>query len=665
MVHHAVRAGRRSRLTARPRRGAASALGIAAIVAASAIALADSAIDSASLLPKDAGVQVNYDGKRYYSATVGTGTVAYVFGGNHDNFKAWKDVVKYDPATDAATLTGASLPAGRQFHASVWTGSVAYVLGGVEASTNQPLASVLKYDPVANVVSSQGALDATWHDGSAAWSTAEGCAYLFGGHVANVASNEIRRYCPATSTTTVKSAALPGPFLVSTSATWDGRFFYVFGGTNGGYVDDVVRYDPVDDSVTVASGVLPAPSKWSSAATSGHCSYVFGGYDGANIHGWIAIYNPRADAVTTSAVELPFVTAIENGRYGSSAAWASGKALVFGGWTGNSQTDKIVRVTIDSVADADCEFDLPTAPQNLAASAGPGGGEITLTWSPPASTGGLPVVSYRIYRGIAPGSTTFLTDVGAVSTFTDAGLGNAATRYYRVAAVTALGEGAASGEVGATTFDVPSATRDLAAAAGPGAGEITLTWSAPASNGGAAITAYEIHRGDASGAQTLLTTVGNVLTFTDAGLGNGITKFYAVRARNAAGAGAFSGESSATTGVSPSAPRNLTATTELDFQHVDLAWEPPVDDGRLARAKYVLYRTKAAVGGTTAIDVPAGATSYRDLPPSFGVYEYAIAAVNPAGEGPISNEECAVGGRITSESPAYVQAMMASGCPAT
>jgi hypothetical protein len=83
-------------------------------------------------------------------------------------------------------------------------------------------------------------------------------------------------------------------------------------------------------------------------------------------------------------------------------------------------------------------------------------------------------------------------------------------------------------------------------AASAGIGSVALQWSAPASNGGSAITNYNIYRGTASGGETLLTQVGNVTTYTDGAVTNGTTYWYKVSAVNAVGEGPLSNELSAT-----------------------------------------------------------------------------------------------------------------------
>jgi len=87
----------------------------------------------------------------------------------------------------------------------------------------------------------------------------------------------------------------------------------------------------------------------------------------------------------------------------------------------------------------------------------------------------------------------------------------------------------------------PSAPQDLVAAMDPGAGEITLDWEAPASDGGADITNYRIYRGPACGEETFLVEVGNVTSYTDSGLDVGVY-YYQVSAVNAVGEGARSNE---------------------------------------------------------------------------------------------------------------------------
>jgi PKD repeat protein len=95
----------------------------------------------------------------------------------------------------------------------------------------------------------------------------------------------------------------------------------------------------------------------------------------------------------------------------------------------------------------------PGAPTGLTAKAG--NGQVSLSWTPPASNGGVNITSYRVYRGTTSGTETLLTSggcsgLGAVTSCTDTGLTNGQAYYYKVTAVYAIGEGPRSNEATAT-----------------------------------------------------------------------------------------------------------------------------------------------------------------------------------------------------------------------
>ncbi len=196
---------------------------------------------------------------------------------------------------------------------------------------------------------------------------------------------------------------------------------------------------------------------------------------------------------------------------------------------------------------------LPSSPLNLAAAAGTG--QVTLTWSAPASDGGSSITGYAVYRGTTSGGETPLTTLGTVLTYQDTGVTGGTTYYYEVAAITSVGTGPKSNEASATpavTPAVPSAPQNPAASAGNAL--VTLTWSAPASTGSSAVTNYKVYRGTTSGSETVLATVGNVLTYADSTVTNGVTYYYEVSAVNTAGEGPKSTEVHAT----PTAPADTT-----------------------------------------------------------------------------------------------------------
>lgn len=93
---------------------------------------------------------------------------------------------------------------------------------------------------------------------------------------------------------------------------------------------------------------------------------------------------------------------------------------------------------------------LPSAPQNLAASTATKGKGVKLSWLTPASDGGSAITAYRIYRGTSSGSQTYLTSADGTTTgHSDASTKTGVTYYYKVSAVNAIGEGPASNEASA------------------------------------------------------------------------------------------------------------------------------------------------------------------------------------------------------------------------
>jgi len=281
----------------------------------------------------------------------------------------------------------------------------------------------------------------------------------------------------------------------------------------------------------------------------------------------------------------------------------------------------------------------PGAPTGLTATAGTG--VINLSWTAP-SNGGSAITGYNIYRGTTSSGETLLASAGTGTTYADSSVTNGTPYFYEVTAVNAIGEGARSSETTATPVAPatdPSAPTSLVATSGTGV--INLSWTAP-SNGGSAITGYNIYRGGSSGTETLLTRVGTGTTYADSSVTNGTPYFYEVTAVNGVGEGARSNEATATPQVvitAPSAPTSLAATSGNAV--VNLSWTAPSNNGGSAITGYDIYRGTSSGGETLYASVGTG-TTYADSSVSNGTpYYYEVAAVNGIGAGAKSNQASA------------------------
>ena len=124
-----------------------------------------------------------------------------------------------------------------------------------------------------------------------------------------------------------------------------------------------------------------------------------------------------------------------------------------------------------------------------------GSTELQLTWRPRPTPAGAPspaTASSGVPPVAWPGTFLLPGPTGTATTYVDKGLAPNTTRYYRVRALNAQGQGNPSTAVrGTTNAARPGQPRNLRArAAGPTS--ITLAWEAPASDGGERITGYTI-----------------------------------------------------------------------------------------------------------------------------------------------------------------------------
>jgi predicted phage tail protein len=288
----------------------------------------------------------------------------------------------------------------------------------------------------------------------------------------------------------------------------------------------------------------------------------------------------------------------------------------------------------------------------------PGHSQAILSWTAPASDGGSALTSYRVYDGTTAGfqdGTAATTSTGTSATVTR--LTDGTTYYFRVAAVNAVGEGPASGEASTTLAAdrVPGSPTGLTATAG--GSRVTLSWTAPASDGGTAITGYIIDRGTSPGHEPGTPVNGSLVkatSFTVSGLTRGTTYYFRVAAVNAVGGGPPSEETSATlpavaSSESPGSSASLTTsvfaaptglTAAEGDTRVDLSWTAPASDGGSPVTSYNVYWATVPGFQSSALVTRTTGTSTTVTGLTSGMtYYFRVAAVNAAGnESPFSAE---------------------------
>ena len=287
---------------------------------------------------------------------------------------------------------------------------------------------------------------------------------------------------------------------------------------------------------------------------------------------------------------------------------------------------------------------VPGAPASLSAE-DKGKDAVTLTWNAPSEDGGSDISDYRIEYSTDSGRAWTLVNDGVATTTTYEHTGlNAGTNYcYRVAAINENGMGLFSGQACATTETVPGAPRSLDAAA-KGENAVTLTWRAPSSDGGSAVTGYRIDHSDDDGAnwQTLVSdSATTTREYEHASLSAGSRHCYRVAAINTHGEGPLSGQACATTDGAPSAPRNLDATP-ISETSIRLTWDEPSSDGGEAVTGYLLEYYDGAEWLALESNLAPTTRTYTHTERDAGTnYCYRVAAVNSNGRGEYSGQACA------------------------
>ena len=299
---------------------------------------------------------------------------------------------------------------------------------------------------------------------------------------------------------------------------------------------------------------------------------------------------------------------------------------------------------------------IPGAPQ--AVKTAPGDAELQITWEPPASDGGAPVLSYRLRWNLADASdfadseARFISaDGSGVFAHTISGLRNGAAYSVEVTAKNRAGFGAPEVAKG-TPRTVPGAPRDVAVA--PGNAQLRVTWRAPSDDGGAPVTAYTVRWKAAAAAEYASAEITDPTLHTIPGLTNGTTYEVQVAAKNEAGEGAYADAVQAAPRTVPGAPQS--AEVEPRNEELRISWQAPADNGGANVTTYHVRWKMPDDAEHSSEALSADNTDYTIAGLQNGAtYEVQIAAENAAGEG-----EAAAASGIPRTVPGKPQAVTAN-----
>ena len=393
-----------------------------------------------------------------------------------------------------------------------------------------------------------------------------------------------------------------------------------------------------DGKVTVAVGSGDDEARGIALLADGGIVIAGESHNGSNDDIAVARLTAAGAMDTAFSTDGKVTVAVGSGAdAGYAVAISSSSQVVVAGTSAGSDDDVAVVVLTGTGP--------PDTPSGLAATAG--NLQVTLAWTAPTSDGGSSITGYKVERSTDAGVTwTALTaSTGSSSTsYTATGLTNGSAYAFRVSAVNPVGTGTASATASATPDVVPGAPTSVATTSTNA--EATVSWVAPASNGGTAVTGFTVAwtsnavQGMTSGSAMV---AAGTTSYRLTGLVNGVTYAFTVTATNAAGNGAASTSVAAVPYTGAGSPSNLVANALAGGQ-VNLTWSPPGDNGGAGLTGYRIERR--VEGGEWAVlvsNTSSTCTSHLaiGLDPTIS-YEFQVSAWNAAGMGVLSAPSTAV-----------------------
>jgi hypothetical protein len=394
----------------------------------------------------------------------------------------------------------------------------------------------------------------------------------------------------------------------------------ITGLTNGtSYTFTVHATNAVGDSTESAStaavtpAALPgAPTDVTATPSSGQASVAFTAPvsdGGSTITGYTATSSPGGFTGTCSTSPC-IVTGLTNGT----------------AYTFTVHATNAIGDSTESTASAQVTpIGVPAAPSAVSVTAGDESAQVSFT---APSNGGSAITGYEYSsdNGVSWHALTASGSSGPL-TGTITGLTNGTTYQVKVRAVNAVGNGTASSAHSVTPGTVPGAPSGVSAVGG--AGQATVSFSAPASDGGVAITGYT-----ATSSPGGITGTCSSSPCVVTGLTNGTSYTFTVHATNSFGDSVESSPSSAVTPATvPGAPTSLVVTGGDSLAHVSFT-APSNGGSAITGYEYssdngVSWHALTASGSAPITGTITGLTNGT-------TYQVKVRAVNAVGNGTAS-----------------------------
>ncbi|MEY9863623.1 RHS repeat-associated protein [Catenulispora sp. GAS73] len=287
----------------------------------------------------------------------------------------------------------------------------------------------------------------------------------------------------------------------------------------------------------------------------------------------------------------------------------------------------------------------------------PGNGQATVSWQPPASDGGADLTSTIVMlTEVSDNSSSYVQVAVPTTTATIANLidGAAYTATVWVQS-SALISGATVVSPQFTPKAGPQPGPPALVMATPGVAQATVSWTAPADDGGSPVTGYTVTTYDRNNAVvgTPISATAATTTATVTGLTNAASYYFGVTAANSAGTGPQLYSTPVTPAGPPAAPTDV--TPHPSNRSVYVSWTPPANDGGSPVTSYVVTAVGTSSTLTKTVSSPNALFSGLENGTAYTFSATAANAVAGSGQSSAPSSAVAPTGQSTRPSGTLVR----------